>query len=404
MNKKLAFIAAAALLMSAGCGKINDPADEAEEITTAAETETETAAEEETTDSTEKMGTEFFMLPDIRLGMTEEEVKTLIDTDFERSEKKLNDFGPDVVYYNIPFDSFPYLGIDMEGYELLAFVPDGELISMTCHFGVTDRDHTVKNKHSEEEIKAVYDKLFQQIHEHYGDYYNTNDKFDNFIGDAGWSNSFGTLSVTAVYLPDKETGDVYMQDISDEAYSKLIAGAKEKAQEGSPESSSSSSINVLTELRMGMTEEEVFSVIGDKYDHQYDRGYDPSVEYDYRVTADEVFGTGLDGYMFIEFNAKTHQLICCGYHLGAVGNVEDSKYPYSEEQLAESYGKIIEKLTSDFGSGLRPEEYAGEGIKDEMSWADGSDQLWAIYGTDLWSLPDSKSGVNEIIVSRSIER
>ena len=402
MKKKLAFITAAALLMSAGCGRIDDPADEAEELTTV--TEAETSTEEDTTESAEKLGTEFFMLPDIRLGMTEDEVKALIDADFERSEEKLNGIGPDVVYYNIPFDSFPYLGIDMEGYERLAFVPDGELISMTCHFGVTDKDNTVKSKHSEEDIKAVYDKLFQQVHEHYGDHYSTNDKLDNFIGDAGWSNTFGELFITAVYLPDKETGDVYIQNLSDEALGKITAYAQEKAREEALESSSSNSINVLTELRTGMTEEEVFSVIGDKYDHQYDRGFDPSVEYDYSVTADEVFGTGLDGYMFVEFNAKTHQLICCGYHLGAVGNVEDSEYPYSEEQLAEGYGKIIERLTADFGSGLRPEEYAGEGIKDEMSWADGSDQLWAIYGTDLWSLPDSKSGVNEIIVSRSIER
>ena len=39
--------------------------------------------------------------------------------------------------------------------------------------------------------------------------------------------------------------------------------------------------------------------------------------------------------------------------------------------------------------------------KDEMFWNDGSDQIWAIYGMDLWG---ADSGVNEIVVSRSIER
>ncbi|WP_294410942.1 hypothetical protein [uncultured Ruminococcus sp.] len=70
-------------------------------------------------------------------------------------------------------------------------------------------------------------------------------------------------------------------------------------------------------------------------------------------------------------------------------------------KFAEGYAKIPEKLTADYGDGQRPIEYSGEGIKGEISWSDGSDQLWAIYGTDLW---DKESGVNEMIVSRSIER
>ena len=45
MKRKLAFIAAAALLMTAGCGKINDPAAETEENTTVTEAETTTAEE-----------------------------------------------------------------------------------------------------------------------------------------------------------------------------------------------------------------------------------------------------------------------------------------------------------------------------------------------------------------------
>ena len=309
MKKELAFIAAAALLMSAGCGSINTPADEAEENTTVTETETETAAEKDTSDSADKFGTAFFMLPDIRLGMTEEEVKPLIDGDFERSEKKSNDVGPTVVYYSIPFDSFPYLDIDMEGYELLAFVPDGELISMACHFGVTDRDHTVKKKHSEKEIKAVYDKLFKQIHEHYGDYYNTNDKFDNFIGDAGWSNSFGNLSVTAVYLPDKETGDVYMQDISDDAYSKLLASAKDTLQETAADSSSEKASfdgelitegSLFSQLDSRFTIDQALSFIGKEPDYSQETGNYPF--YEWNFDKDDTFGTELPYTLYVEFD------------------------------------------------------------------------------------------------------
>ena len=63
----------------------------------------------------------------------------------------------------------------------------------------------------------------------------------------------------------------------------------------------------------------------------------------------------------------------------------------------QSQGELMQILGDMSAAG----RYLREGIKDEISWSDGSDQLWAIYGTDLWG---KESGVNEMIVSRSIER
>ena len=178
------------------------------------------------------------------------------------------------------------------------------------------------------------------------------------------------------------------------------AAAPETTSEAPAENKAAAGINVLSELRTGMTEDEVFSIIGENYDYKSDVRCN-SMEYDYSFASDEVFGTGLSGYMFAEFDSESKQLICCGYHIGAVGNVDESEHPYGEDKLAAGYAKVIEKLTADYGDGQRPIEYSGEGIKDEISWSDGSDQLWAIYGTDLWG---KESGVNEMIVSRSIER
>ena len=112
------------------------------------------------------------------------------------------------------------------------------------------------------------------------------------------------------------------------------------------ENSAAARINVMSELRTGMTEEEVFSVIGDKFDYRYDAGSKPSIEYDYTVVSDEIFGTGLRGYMFAEFGAESHTLICCGYHLGAVGNAAKSDHPYSEAELTDGYGMVTEALTA----------------------------------------------------------
>ena len=198
----------------------------------------------------------------------------------------------------------------------------------------------------------------------------------------------------------EETTEAATEAATEEETTAATTAAPVTTAETPGENSAAARINVLSELRMGMTEEEVFSVIGDKFDYRYDAGSKPSIEYDYTVVSDEIFGTGLRGYMFAEFDAESHTLICCGYHLGAVGNAAKSDHPYSEAELTDGYGMVTETLTAGYGEGIRPEEYTGEGIIDEMSWSDGSDQLWAIYGTDLW---DTDSSVNEIIVSRSIE-
>jgi hypothetical protein len=402
MKKILAFIAAAELLISAGCGKTADPANEAEENTTV--TETETSAEEDTTaatDSADKLGTQFFMLPDIRLGMTEDEVKALIDTDFERIEKKVNDIGPDVVYYNIPFDSFPYLGIDMEGYERLAFVPDGELISMACHFGVTDSDYTVKNKHSEKEIKAVYDKLFEQIHEHYGDYYTTNEKLENCIGDAGWSNSFGNLSLTAVYLSDKETGDVYMQDMSDEGFGKLLAYAKEKAQETTtdisdnalPDGELISEGSLFSQLDSRFTIDQALSFIGKEPAYSEERISCPF--YEWNFDKDDAFGTELPFTLYVEFDKSKDRISSYGYELGV--HRIDGRY----ESLCDKdeIKKIFKALTPRFEA-----EY---GTRSNEDIGSDSIYMWDDPNLTLLLLSDSEStdiiGSNFICIARSYE-
>ena len=124
-------------------------------------------------------------------------------------------------------------------------------------------------------------------------------------------------------------------------------------------------------------------------------------EYEYAMDFDNVFGTGLPGYMFVEFDFSTHQLICCGYHIGRVLTKDSNEFTCSEEQLSEAYNIIKEKLTAEYGEGTHPQTVSGVGIHEELTWEDGSENIWTVYGIDLWS---ENSGVNEIVVSRSIDR
>ena len=161
-------------------------------------------------------------------------------------------------------------------------------------------------------------------------------------------------------------------------------------------------INVLSAMKTGMTEEEALAVSGMKDHTRYEENLAVNAyEYEYAMDCDNVFGTGLPGYMFAEFDFSTHKLICCGYHLGRVLTENSNEFTCSEEQLSEAYNKIKEQLTAEYGEGTHPQTFSGEGIREELTWEDGTDHIWAIYGIDLWS---ENSGVNEIVVSRSIDR
>ncbi len=176
------------------------------------------------------------------------------------------------------------------------------------------------------------------------------------------------------------------------------SAAAAKDDEGPPVSS----ISVLSSMKTGMTEDEVLSAPGMKNYTRYEENLSVSTyEYEYAMDCDNVFGTGLSGYMFAEFDYSTHKLICCGYHLGRILTEGSDEFNCSEEQLSEAYNKIKEQLIAEYGDGSRPLTVSGEGIREELIWEDGSDQIWVVYGIDLWS---ENSGVNEIVVSRSIDR
>ncbi len=161
--------------------------------------------------------------------------------------------------------------------------------------------------------------------------------------------------------------------------------------------------SIIPDIDVDMTSEEVFDIVGEKYDYRLETYKDSDrIEYDYIINSDEMFDTGLKGYMFFEFEAQTDKLVTYGYHFGADGDLENPFYPYSEEELKTAYDKITRTLSDWYGEGNPSDENLELNVCEEYKWQDDNKQLWAIYGINLWGYGEPNSyeeGVNEIVVS-----
>jgi len=166
-----------------------------------------------------------------------------------------------------------------------------------------------------------------------------------------------------------------------------------------------SSLCYLDALELGMTKEEVFSILGDDYDNMVEKSTRPSVEYEYKTKTDTDFGTDLPGYIFAEFDTE-NKLICFGCHLGLTGDLNEPVYPYTEDELERAYNRLLQEIELRFGAPSSSEnQYSDSGVKAQNIWDTDKGQVWAIYGTNLWAAyaPDKyEKGVNEVVVSYSI--
>lgn len=163
--------------------------------------------------------------------------------------------------------------------------------------------------------------------------------------------------------------------------------------------------SIIPGIKTGITSEELFKVMGDNYDNSVtDDFYKNTIEYDYYVDAGEAFDIDIEGYMFFEFDLQTETLITFGYHLGQSGSFDAPVYPYSEEELKIAYDTIKGTLSEWYGDGNQSNENAEYGVKEEYAWQIEEDQIWAVYGVNLWAMDEPaayESGLNEIVVSCS---
>lgn len=160
--------------------------------------------------------------------------------------------------------------------------------------------------------------------------------------------------------------------------------------------------SIISGIRNGMTKDEVFAVLGREYTDEEEK-LTQRYAYYYPVKSGDVFGTELEGEMFVEFDLKTGLLVNYGYALGRVGTKDNKIYPYTEQQLKEAYDKIYSVMTDWYGEGTKG---SLSGPKAEYTWETDNGQVWAVYGVNLWSANEPETyekGINELILSCSVE-
>lgn len=160
--------------------------------------------------------------------------------------------------------------------------------------------------------------------------------------------------------------------------------------------------SIISGIRNGMTKDEVFAVLGREYTDEEEE-LTQRYAYYYPVKSGDVFGTELEGEMFVEFDLKTGLLVNYGYALGRVGTKDNKTYPYTEQQLKEAYDKIYSVMTDWYGEGTKG---SLSGPKAEYTWETDNGQVWAVYGVNLWSANEPETyekGINELILSCSVE-
>lgn len=165
-------------------------------------------------------------------------------------------------------------------------------------------------------------------------------------------------------------------------------------------------LNVFTSLKTGLSMDETFAVTGTDYDLS-EETFKGGECYTWLLDKENVFGTGIAGNMFVEFD-RNKALTCFGYHLGGKADGEGkTKYPYSPEELERAFNTIYSQFLSQYGEPDRVDTLRNDSgndyVKGEKEWLfENEDSLWLMYGINLWvdgEPANYEDGINELIVS-----
>ncbi len=164
-------------------------------------------------------------------------------------------------------------------------------------------------------------------------------------------------------------------------------------------------MEIISGISPGMTKEEVFEIYGNNYSYNEEfTDYKNTVEYVYDIDKVDIFDIDMKTQMFFEFE-DDEKLVYYGYHIGRIGDYYDSSFPYSKNELVETYDKIYEKLVGLYGSNSDTEVTDDTGIIKENLWKTKQGSIWFIVGVNMWAIDEPVSyekGVNEIVLSCSV--
>lgn len=157
---------------------------------------------------------------------------------------------------------------------------------------------------------------------------------------------------------------------------------------------------IIDGLKIGMTKDEVFDIIGNDYVYSFKSDIYVNDNYNYMYNIDRVdaFNLNIPSTMFVVFSNGV--LYNFGYHIGCTYNSEgNTTYTNDIDGLVTAFNNISDVLTGYYGEGTIPDaaKYQYQGVIDGKEW-DNTDygEVWMIVGEDLWMVD---GGVNEITLS-----
>ncbi|HRR75431.1 MAG TPA: hypothetical protein P5191_01270 [Ruminococcus sp.] len=169
-------------------------------------------------------------------------------------------------------------------------------------------------------------------------------------------------------------------------------------------SSSEIDKSVFYKLSLGMSGEEVFAITGKDYQNDVDKGF--LHMYEWYLTDEDIFGTGLSGVFSIEISSDD-TLSGFGYELGRESDPEFPEFPelficpHTPEELDAAYNKVISCLESEYGApnGTVPSSFFGT-VK-QQDWETSAGKVTALYGISLWMdspVDEYEHGYNEVVI------
>ncbi len=155
---------------------------------------------------------------------------------------------------------------------------------------------------------------------------------------------------------------------------------------------------IIDGLKIGMTMDEVFAVIGEDYvrSHENVLYATENISYIYNIDRIDKLDVDIPSVMFVSFSEGI--LYNFGYHIGRTDNSSGvDSYTDDIDELVTAFDKIHDVLTDYYGKAVDTENITARGVIKESTW-DNTDygEVWMIVGKDLWM---EGSGTNEITLS-----
>lgn len=353
----------------------------------------------------------------LHFGMTKEEAFAVLGTDYYAegpSYTWLTGEQLDCYYYTYELSNIPSLRVEMEATLELSFSEHGYLYEVAYYIGEIPNEtaeYGSDHPYNADELTAVYNALLERLTDRYGEGIQQNDYgyyideyewFDTVNGDIWYmvnTDTWGTEGLNLIFLI---CDDVDWLEVTARPGDEVVTTTTTTTTTSTESDWGKGTI--AKSLYYGMTEEEVFAVLGTDYYEESSASTWLTGEqlncyyYVYELSNIPSLRVELSASLFVYFSEQGY-LYEVAYCIGQLPDSTTSysySYPYSEDELTAAYDTLLVRLNDQYGDGTQQNIY-GDYI-DEYEWSDTSaGDLWYMVDTDSWDI----EGMNLIYLTSS---